>query len=177
MPPTLSAHAETLDGWLTRRVRAAYATVTEHRVTDEGLPGLVRELAWALENLSDARRKEGDRVFFETAFFGRLSVGLIRALGRAAPNATAETLARLTPHALRFLVGEAHYAGPSGDVLPSCDFRRMGGEVMCQRVCREPTETFCRDRLGVPLRLSPEPSSLACTWRWGQGGDAGADRT
>lgn len=38
--------------------------------------------------------------------------------------------------------------------------------ALCEQVCRRPTERFSEE-LGVPVSLTPEEGSLACTWRWG----------
>jgi hypothetical protein len=170
----MSPFSDALDSWLLRRLRRAYGEATGHREPGRGLAGLIAEIRWAFESLPADQRAAGDRVFFQTVFFGPRAIRALRTLGRRFPDRVPTLLARASPAGLRFLVGEARFLPPAGNVLPDCAFRRRGGEVLCQKVCRDRTEEFTRDTLGVPLSLRPHADSYACTWRWGASDEDGA---
>jgi hypothetical protein len=102
----------------------------------------------------------------ETIFFGRASVAVIAELHRRFPGVASATMARASPLALHWLVGDIELGTGATNSLPRCEFRSAGGEALCERVCRRATETFCRTR-GLPVTLRPRKGSLGCDWRWG----------
>ena len=163
------AITESFRGGLERRMlrasRRAYASVSGHRSPVEGLDGWLEELRWGLDHLDEVDRLEADRRVLTSLFFGSAVLALLRSAARVSPHGTARAIAHVTPRALRWLVGDASTRGTVNRV-PSCTFRRKGGERLCEQVCRRPTEQFCAERL-VPLRMQPEPGTLACTWTWG----------
>jgi hypothetical protein len=150
-----------------RRMHRSYARALRYRASAEGLLGFAEVTRWGLENLSDEQRAAADEQALRAAFFGAPGIAVVAGMARRWPESTARIFARVTPTAYRFLIGEARYVEPTGNRLEACAFRRVGGEVLCQRVCREPTEAFTRDVLHLPLYMDPAPGSLACHWRWG----------
>ena len=126
---------------------------------------MVEEMRWGLDNLEERSRDQADDRVLEAIFFGRPGLATLRLLARTRPGLAARLLSRGAPWVLRWLVGDIRPTGPAEDYLPRCEFRRVGGDDLCQRVCREPTERFTRER-GIAVRLSPDPASPACRWTW-----------
>jgi hypothetical protein len=127
---------------------------------------MVEEMRWGLENLSPEVRDAADHRVLETIFFGRAGVAILAGFQRRFPAIAAIAMARASPLALHWLVGEIQVGPGATNSLPQCEFRTAGGETLCDSVCRRPTESFCRAS-GLPVTLRPRQGTLGCDWRWG----------
>ncbi len=146
--------------------RAAYKSVSGRDSSTAGFAGMIEEMSWGLAHLSDRELELVDQRVLTTIFFGSFGLRALRLLRAAAYGPTGRLLASGSPLALRWLVGDIEQRGPRLNVVPMCEFRRAGGEALCERGCRRPAEAFCATHV-IPLRLTPHPDSLACTWTWG----------
>jgi hypothetical protein len=91
---------------------------------------------------------------------------------------SAELLGVLTPPLFRFLVGPSKteaWAHPSGKewrsrvVIEQCRFLTSSGcKGMCVGLCKQPTERFFNDKLGLPLSMEPNFDDGSCTMTWGE---------
>jgi hypothetical protein len=156
------------DRWRLRSFRRAYTRVSGYRSPTPGYAGLLDELGWGLEHLDPHTRERADEAVLRVSFYGELAIAGLELLGRRT-RLQARLLAAASPLTLRFLVGEIvlDADNPRVNRLPSCRFRREGGERMCREVCREPTEAFTRARR-LPVLLEPERAGHGCHWTWGQ---------
>ena len=127
---------------------------------------MVEEMRSGWRVLDDLARAEADRRVLRAIFFGSVGLSALRALFRLAPSTAARLMSSASPVVLRFLVGVIEEAAPKHNVVRSCEFRRWGGEDLCEHVCRRPTEAFTRAH-GIDVRLTPRADSLACDWAWG----------
>lgn len=90
---------------------------------------------------------------------------------------SAELLGLLTPVLFPFLVGECNvedWAHPSGQqwkskvVVKKCRFLEVSAcKGMCVGLCKEPTESFFSEELGLPLSMEPNYEDGSCTMTWG----------
>ncbi len=126
---------------------------------------MIDEMRWGLEHLDDDARHRADDAVLEAIFLHPAGLALLRVASRVVPGALARLMAAASPRALGWLVGPMDTAA-SVNELRACAFRAEGGEGLCERVCRRPTEAFCRER-AVPVRLQPHADSNRCTWTWG----------
>jgi hypothetical protein len=158
-----------VSAWQVGRVRKAYTRANDLVSERPGYVGMVDEMRRGLAELADTQRRHADDDVLNTIFFGGPGLTLLAAGFRRWPKWTARTMARASVEALRFLVGPIEHddAHPTENHITRCEFRAAGGEPLCRQVCREPTERFCNDR-GIPVRLEPDPDSLACRWTWGR---------
>lgn len=156
-----------IDRVLTYRIRRAYRGGAVPKFPRAGFAGLIEEMQWGLAHLSEQQRREADARVFAALFGGRCGAALLRSAWRAKPGVVEGWMARLSPTALHFLVGDFQFVHPRTNVVPHCAFRELGGEDLCLRVCKQPTEQFTATNL-VPLRFTPDPQSMACTWHWGE---------
>ena len=166
MPSPLRSLLRSYDRFVVSRARDAYTSVSGWRSKAGGFEGMVEEMRWGLGNLSDDTREAADNRVLETIFFGRACLAALARFHRRFPLVARTAMARASPFALHWLVGEIELGTGATNFLPRCEFRRAGGEELCERVCRRPTETFCRTR-GFPVTLRPRRGSLGCDWRWG----------
>jgi len=162
----LSTLRDRFDRSRIRAARAAYTAVSGWRSQRDGFLGMVDEMQWGLEQLSPEQRDRADHRVLSSIFFGRAGLLALAAARAGAPGLTARTMAWSAPAALRWLVGEITTPEATRNELPRCEFRRVGGDSLCQQVCRRPTERFCASYV-VSVRLDPEPNSLRCRWSWG----------
>ncbi len=151
-----------------RRLRKTYCQAEIPASEREGLDGLLEEIGWARENLSEEALNTADQRFFVEVFGGQASLRVLTALCGRAPTFTAQLFARLSPTLLNFLVGEIAHHGHGRNTISRCKFRELGGETFCEEVCRVPTQNFTESHL-VPLRLTPTDTGLGCEWTWGEG--------
>lgn len=91
---------------------------------------------------------------------------------------SAELLGVLTPPLFRFLVGPSKtetWIHPSGEqwhsrvVIERCRFLEASAcKGMCVGLCKQPTERFFGQELGLPLNMEPNFEDGSCTMTWGE---------
>lgn len=89
----------------------------------------------------------------------------------------AELNARITPAFFQWLVGpcepvdiEVPGAGTqrSGVKIQRCRYLAESGcKAMCVNLCKQPTQTFFTEQLGMPLTMEPDFETLECTMKFG----------
>lgn len=91
---------------------------------------------------------------------------------------SAELLGVLTPPLFRFLVGPSTteaWLHPSGEqwrsrvVIEKCRFLEASEcKGMCVGLCKQPTERFFGEELGLPLHMEPNFEDGSCAMTWGE---------
>jgi hypothetical protein len=158
----------TYDRWQVDRVRRAYLGAHDRTSSRTGYGAMVDEMSHGLASWSAAERDLADRRVLDTLFAGAPGVALLRAAFQRWPARAPVWMARTSVAALHFLVGSIGVdpVDPAVNRVARCAFREAGGPALCEHVCRRPTEAYCRAG-GFPVKLDPDPGSLACRWTWG----------
>mmetsp|Transcript_9402 Transcript_9402/g.25595 ORF Transcript_9402/g.25595 Transcript_9402/m.25595 type:complete len:322 (+) Transcript_9402:50-1015(+) len=89
-----------------------------------------------------------------------------------------ELMAMFSPMLFTFLVGSAtteRWEHPSGQtwgsrvVIEKCRFLEAAEcKGLCISLCKQPTERFFNDELGLPVSMVPDFSDGSCTMTWGE---------
>jgi len=96
-----------------------------------------------------------------------------------------EVLGALTPLLFPFLVGTClleDWETSSGErwhskvVIERCRFLETAAcKGMCVGLCKQPTERFFNEELGLPLTMEPDFENCSCTMTWGAAPQCGED--
>ncbi|KAJ1623386.1 hypothetical protein T492DRAFT_1054958 [Pavlovales sp. CCMP2436] len=91
---------------------------------------------------------------------------------------SSELLGLLTPPLFHFLVGPSRteaWAHPSGEqwrssvVIEKCRFLEGAAcKGMCYNLCKQPTERFFNEELGLPVSMEPNFEDFSCKMIWGK---------